>query len=663
MKVETKLWPLELQVCTSNPMMLKQYQRVKMQAAIFVVSCFIYNPNSANLRKISIFAQYVLSGYFFDEIKNPVYMKQFFKMTLATLVGLLLFSFVSMFLTMAVVSAFATLGEKTPVMPSEAMLTIDFSTISLTEQTQEANTMAGLSGETVIQPLGIFSAIRAINAAAQDPAIKFIFMKPDKVSGGIAQIEEFRTALEHFRYSGKPIISYIENPGNGSIYLASVSDKVYMTSNEGAMSMFNGLSSQMIFLKDALDRLGVNVQLIRHGKYKSAGEMYIRSSSSKENLEQNQAMIDAIWDNWAEKISASRGVDTEKLDEMINDLDLNFSEDFLSSGLVDGLVTFEELKQVLCDQFVAPDYSSVKSISLEDYALLKNTVNFKAMNKVAIIYAEGSIVDGKEKKEVAGDRFAKIISDVRKDASVKAVVLRVNSPGGSVLASDKIRSELELLRKDKPLIASYGDYAASGGYWISAGCDEIFSNPSTLTGSIGVFSMIPDLSKTLKNVVKVNVTPVNSHNHSDLYNMTRPLSDKEVAYMQASVERIYESFTTLVAEGRDMDVKDVDAIAQGRVWAGSDALKIGLVDTIGTIEDATLAAAMRIDGVTSLDDVQIIEYPKPLTQFELILEAITGEESVFAGTPLESVENAFRGWTQAESGKVYAAMPYVYDIR
>ena len=271
MKVETKLWPLELQVCTSNPMMLKQYQRVKMHAAIFVVSCFIYNPNSANLRKISIFAQYVLSGYFFDEIKNPVYMKQFLKMTLATLVGLLLFSFVSMFLTMAVVSAFATLGEKTPVMPSEAMLTIDFSTISLTEQTQEANTMAGLSGETIIQPLGIFSAIRAINAAAQDPAIKFIFMKPDKVSGGIAQIEEFRTALEHFRYSGKPIISYIENPGNGSIYLASVSDKVYMTSNEGAMSMFNGLSSQMIFLKDALDRLGVNVQLIRHGKYKSAG--------------------------------------------------------------------------------------------------------------------------------------------------------------------------------------------------------------------------------------------------------------------------------------------------------------------------------------------------------------------------------------------------------
>ena len=591
-------------------------------------------------------------------------MKDFIKMTFATIAGLLVFGVVAMFLTIAMVGALASIGESQPVMPREGILQIDMSTMTLAEQTQEADPFASLSGSQIVTPVGIYNAIQAVNAAAEDPAVKFIYMKPDGAAAGIAQIEELRKALGNFRSSGKAVISYIENPSNAGYYLASVSDKIYMTSYDGGMNMFAGISSQMIFLKDILDRLGVNVQLIRHGKYKSAGEMYIRNSSSPENMEQNKEMIESVWNSWAEEIAASREITVETLNAMLDNLELNFPSDFLEKGLVDELFTREELQQQICDLYSAEKFDDVKMIKFPDYAKLKSEVNLKAQKKVAVIYADGNIIDGDQKQQVAGDRFAKIIADVRKDSTVKAVVLRVNSPGGSVLASEKIKTELDLIKgKGIPVIASYGDYAASGGYWISANCDKIFSNATTLTGSIGVFSMIPDISGTLKNKLHVNITPVNSNKHADMYGMMRPLDKAEIDYMQASVERIYDEFTGLVAEGRNMTVAAVDEIAQGRVWSGADALKIGLVDEIGTIEDAIRFAAMSIDGVTSLDDVQIAEYPKPLSKLDVLLESLGGSESVFSGSPLESVEEAFRNWDASESGKVYARIPYEISIR
>ena len=591
-------------------------------------------------------------------------MKEFVKMTLATIAGLFLFGFVAFFLFFAMVGAIASIGSSQPVMPREGVLQINMSAMTLTEQTQEEDPFASLAGSGSVTPVGIYSAIKAVNAAATDPAVKFIYMKPDGASGGIAQIEEFRKALENFRNSGKAIVSYIENPSNASYYLASVSDKIYMTSYEGGMNMFSGLSSQMIFLKDILDRLGVNVQLIRHGKYKSAGEMYIRNSASPENMEQNTEMIESVWNSWAVEIAQSRDISVEDLNAMLDDLELNFPSDFLEKGLVDELFTREELQQQICDLYSASRFEDVQAIQLPDYAKLKDVENFKAKKKVAVIYAEGNIVDGDAKQEVAGDRFAKVIADVRKDSTVKAVVLRVNSPGGSVLASEKIKAEIDLIQKRGiPVIASYGDYAASGGYWISANCDKIYSNATTLTGSIGVFSMIPDISGTLKDKVHVNITPVNSNKHADMYGMMRPLDQAELDYMQSSVENIYEKFTGLVAEGRDMTVPAVDEIAQGRVWTGAEALEIGLVDEIGTIEDAIIYAAFCIDGVQSLSDVQIAAYPKPLTTMELLLESFGGGESVIAGTAFEGIETAFKNWSSSESGKVYARLPYEFSIR
>ena len=591
-------------------------------------------------------------------------MKDFVKMTLATIAGLFLFGIAAMFIMIAMVGAMASLGSSQPVMPREGVLQINMSSMTLAEQTQESDPFASLTGGSTVTPVGIYSAIKAVNAAAEDPAVKFIYMKPDGASGGIAQIEEFRKALKNFRSSGKAIVSYIENPSNASYYLASVSDKIYMTSYEGGMNMFSGLSSQMIFLKDILDRLGVNVQLIRHGKYKSAGEMYIRNSASPENMEQNREMIESVWNSWAAEIAESREISIEDLNAMLDNLELNFPSDFLEKGLVDELFTREELQQQICDLYTASRFEDVKAIQLQDYAKLKDVVNYKAKKKVAVIYAEGNIVDGDAKQEVAGDRFARIIADVRKDSTVKAVVLRVNSPGGSVLASEKIKAEIDLIRANGiPVIASYGDYAASGGYWISANCDKIYSNATTLTGSIGVFSMIPDISGTLKEKVHVNITPVNSNKHADMYNMMRPLDKAELDYMQASVENIYDKFTGLVAEGRDMSVAAVDEIAQGRVWAGAEALGIGLVDEIGTIEDAIRYAVSCVDGANGMNDVQIAAYPKPLTTMDMILESFGEGKNVFAGTAFEGIGNAFKDWSASESGKVYARMPYEFSIR
>lgn len=586
-------------------------------------------------------------------------------MTLAAMLGFFLIGVVFFFFSLAIIGSIAALGSSQPVMPRTAVLSLDFSKFTVSEQTTEADPISQLQGNNTAV-VGIWSAIQAIDAAAADPAIKYMFMRPDMASGGIAEIEELRSAIENFRNSGKAVVSYMETPTNAGYYLASASDKIFMSSHEGTMNMISGFSARLIFLKDILDKLGVNVQLIRHGKYKSAGEMYIRSEASPENLLQNQEMVDAIWDNWTSTIASAREISQSDFNALIDNLELNFSEDFLDNGLVDELLTKDQLRQKLSDLYDAGETKDVPMVSLADYAKLKVMPNFKAKNKIAIIYANGNIVDGNEPEQVAGDRFASIISKVRQDSTVKAVVFRVSSPGGSVFASEKIKSEIDLLRADKPVIASYGAYAASGGYWISSTCDYIFTNAGTLTGSIGVFSMVPDFSKTLKDIAHVNITNVTTNRHGDMYSGTRPLDKEETAYMQASVERIYDRFTSIVAEGRDLDKDFVDSIAQGRVWAGSDALELGLVDRIGTIKDAVIYAAASAGSSygQDLSDWQIVEYPKPLTTMEKIMETFGGSSAkVFAGTPLEDVEEAFTGWKNTESGKVYARIPYEIEIR
>jgi len=547
-------------------------------------------------------------------------MKKFFKMVLAVICGILLLNL----LLIAIISGLATPSK--PTVPAEGVLRIDMSKIVISEQTQEADPMTMIQSRgQEIRQIGIWDATQALKAAAADPGIKYIYLKTDGNTTGLALADEFRKALADYRTeSGNPVVSYIESPSTGSYYLSSVADKIYMAPHPGAMYSMNGVSSQLIFLGDLLKKLGVNVQLIRHGKYKSAGEMYTRNSSSAENREQNQRMVNSLWENLAAEIASSRGISVEQLNDAVDNLKLCLPQDFMDCGLVDSLLDREALEEQLAVLAVVDNYKKVTMINFADYAESRVKAS-KAPKKLAVIYADGQIVDGSELTEVAGDRFASIIEKVRNDKSVKAVVLRVNSPGGSVLASDKIKHELDLLKAEKPLVASYGSLAASGGYWISNNCEKIFTSPYTLTGSIGVFGMIPEFSKTASDVLHVGVESVSSSKHGDMYSLMRPFDQTEYNYVLRSIEDIYDRFTTIVSEGREIPKEDVDAIGQGRVWTGADAIGIKLADEYGTLADA-IAYVADLAGDPDLANWNVKGYPAPLTVMEQMMTTFNGEQ-------------------------------------
>ena len=591
-------------------------------------------------------------------------MKQFFKTVLAVICGIIILNLITLVFGLAFLGAAMASGNKSASIPKEGVLYIDMGEFSLGEQTKDftAPSLSDLSALTGggNSGIGILDAVQALNIAATDHAVKYIYLYPEGASGGIATLQEFRTALDNCRRNGKAIVAKITEPDNSSLYLASAADKIYMSSYEGTTAFITGLSSQLIFYKDLLDKLGVNVQLIRHGKYKSAGEGYIKNAPSPENLEQNQVMVSGIWNSYASEIAKSRDLSLDKFNELVDNLQLGFPEQLLEAGLVDGLVTSEEFKQKLTDLAVAKKYDDIKFIHFNDYVKAKVKDNLKSKKKIAIIYADGEIVNGIQKQEVAGTTFANIISDVRKD-----------STGGSVYASDQIKTEIDLLAKDKPVVASYGNYAASGGYWISNSCEKIFANPTTLTGSIGVFSMIPDLSGTIKDLAHVNIVNVNSNKHSDMMRMTTPLDEEETAFMQATIERIYEGFVNNVAGGRGLEPAFVDSIAQGRVWTGQDAIGIGLVDELGTLEDALKYTVNLVEPGTDLDKWRIVKYPKPLTQMEMIKETLGGAKAskanILKGTPLEgAAETALRWvdtWKTDPNNFIFARIPYEIIIK
>ena len=582
-------------------------------------------------------------------------MKQFFKTVLAVVVGVIITTIVGLIFSLMIFGSIAAMSSTTPVLPRQGVLVVDMSKMVVAEQTMESNPLEGLSSGQVLPQIGIWDAVRAINKAATDPAVSYIYLKVDASASSLASIQELRRSLEKFRTSGKAVVAYTESTTTGGYYLASVADKVYMTAHPGATTTLTGVGSQMIFVKDLLDKLGVNVQLIRHGKYKSAGEMYIRNSASPENLEQYQVMINSMWESLSSEIAQSRGISVESLNEAIDGLKLCLPQDFVDAGLVDELLTRDQLEAKLAALAVKDSFNEVSFIPFADYVAVNNAVISRVRDQIAVIYADGNIVDGSDVRDVAGDRFATVIRKVRQDDNVKAVVLRVNSPGGSVLASEKIKRELDLLAEQKPLVASYGDYAASGGYWISNNCSKIYSDAVTLTGSIGVFGMIPDFSKTLKDVAHVNIQAVTSNRHGDMYGLMRPFDSAETAYMQRSIEDVYDRFTTIVSEGRGIPKQTVDDIAQGRVWTGADAIGIKLVDEIGTLEDAITYAAISA-GTPDLAAWNVKAYAKMPTLMEQIME-------MFTGTAADQDVVLLKAFGDLTKAQCTARMPYEISLR
>lgn len=577
---------------------------------------------------------------------------------LAAACGCILASIITFVFFFTFIGGIMSMGSVKPV-PANGILRIDMSQFAVVERVKSSDLQSALQGG-FIPSCSLLDITKAIKTAAQDPNVHFIFLKSDGLSAGIAQVEELRAALAEFRRSGKAVVAFGEFPSLGAYYLSSVADKVYLSANTGAGPQISGVATQMIFIGDLLKNLGVNAQLIRHGKYKSAGEMFIKGEPSKENLEQTEEMVRSIWASLAEEISASRGIPADKLEELVDNLKLNTCKDMVDYGLADELLLREDLKEKLAMLDGKTSYKDVQIIDLPDYITLhKRIIPEFAKNQIAVVMAEGEIVEGIDDMNIAGDRFASILAKIRNNDNIKAVVLRVSSPGGSVLASDKIRSEIEMLRRSKPVIASYGDYAASGGYWISSSCDYIFSDKTTLTGSIGVFAMVPDFSKTLKEKLHVNVVTVASSKHAA--NIFKPLDEVETASIQKSIDEVYNQFVAHVAEGRDLEPSYVDDIAQGRVWTGADALGIRLVDQIGSLNDAIQYAAIAA-GDADVSHWKVRPYgevePSLLDQILSSAGVPSDQTDVLAYEALTPVMAALKQWQASSKERFFARMPY-----
>ena len=454
----------------------------------------------------------------------------------------------------------------------------------------------GLSGVSSSKSFSLLTLEGVLETAAGDNDIAMIYMRPDKLSAGPATTEEIRASIIRFREkSGKRVVAYMNSINPRSLYLATAADMIVL--NPAASGHFTGMGSTQYFVKDLLDTLGVNMQLIRHGKYKSAGEMYIRNDISPENREQYEALLGTIWKTYVDGIAEARGVEASSLDAMASSLALGDAPSWLEAGLVDTLMHRDQIKAYLCSLMGKDKVEDIAKITPEKYKLPKGN----SRNHIAVIYADGSIGS-----DIIGDELARTIEKVKADKNVKAVVFRVNSPGGAVMDSDLIRRAILQLQEDKIVIASYGDYAASGGYWISASAKRIFCSATTLTGSIGVFGMVPSYGEAIRRHLHVNPVVVGTHEHSDMFSGMRDLDAAELEWNQKSIETVYSNFVNLVADGRGMTPEAVDEIAQGRVWAGATAFEIGLADEKGTLIDAIKYAAKE----AGLSDFRIDCYPE-----------------------------------------------------
>ncbi len=599
-------------------------------------------------------------------------MKTFWKIVFGSLLGCLIALIIGMFIFIGMLGSAASSSMKASSAAPKvgSVLRIDKTTLIGERTTEDISALAFVS-KTSGSRISLLDAVRAIDAAAADPAIKLIYMNTDGMAISLSNAEELRAALARFRASGKAIVTYAENFSPASYYLASVADKMVLNTNGEAMLM--GVSTQAIFVKDLLDKLGIEMQLIRHGKYKSAGEMYIKNAMSEDNRIQTQAMIDGIWNSMADEICASRSFSREQLDGWISNLELSNAQTLLDRNMVDTIYYADQMKEYMCNLTETDKFERIGFVNLTDYApgRLAQVAKTKAKDKIAVLYAQGEIVtEGDTEQAIVGAQFAAEVEKVRKDSTIKAVVFRVNSPGGSVQAAQFVRREIELLQKEKPVIASYGDYAASGGYWISAACDKIFCDNTTLTGSIGVFALIPNFGDAAKKTLKVNVQSVNSHKHGDMMNAMRSLDASEKDYLQNSIEDVYDEFLTIVSEGRNLTKEAVDEIAQGRVWCGCDAFGIGLADEKGGLTDAIEYAAIA----ANLDDYKLVEYPVQKSTMERLMKMLGGGASVkamFSGiqpaTRWDAIatqfEKAYGFLRNAEKATFYARMPYITEIK
>lgn len=506
--------------------------------------------------------------------------------------------------------------------------------------------------------IGLDEIKKYIDKAAGDDHVKGIFLNLSDVNAGIATLEEIRHALVEFKSSDKFIYAYSDYYSQASYYLASVADKIYIHP-QGGMD-FHGLSAKAVFLKGALEKLEIEPIVIRHGKFKSAVEPFILDRMSPENKEQTRSFVGAIWKTYLENIAKSRKMTVAGLDSLSDHMLIQTPEDAVAYKLADKTAYYDEVLSDLKKASGLKEKDKERLVSLKKY--VKTSVSSgTSKEKIAVIYAVGEIGGGEGSDETIGsERISKAIRKARLDSSIKAIVLRVNSPGGSALASDVIWRETVLAKKDKPFVVSMGDVAASGGYYISCAADSIVAEPNTITGSIGVFGLLFNSQKLFNNKLGITFDTVKTGRYADIGSTTRPMTADEREIIQKQVERIYDRFTGIVADGRKIDKAYVDSIGQGRVWSGIDALRLGLVDKLGGLEDAIAVAAK----MAKLDNYRTVSLPEQKPFFEKLMEDISAESSVSV-IQAELGEN-YKYYRELKSimnmQGVQARMPYRLEI-
>jgi len=542
-------------------------------------------------------------------------MKQFFKFVFASMVGFFVASIILFVIfLLIIVGLVAGSSDKTVEVEPNSVLRIALN-YPITERTPNdplaALAFLGIDGD---KSIGLNDILANIKKAKTDPKIKGIFLEESDVPMGQATSEEIRNALIDFKKSDKFVIAYSEIYTQGFYYIASVADKVYI--NPKGIFLFHGFSQEITFLKGALDKLGIEAQIIKVGTYKSAVEPFFLSKMSPANRLQVNSYLGSLYDHFLTNISASRSINKDSLFNYANELKIKFPEDALRYKLVDGLKYKDEILDELKGLVGIDRKDDLKSVDLIDYT--KSTpgqVDSKkkdTKNRIAIVYASGDINGGDgDDNSIGSERISKALRKARLDSKIKAVVLRVNSPGGSSLASDVIWREVMLTKKVKPIIVSMGDYAASGGYYISCAADSIFAEPNTITGSIGIFAILPNMQKFFNDKLGITFDGVKTGKYADLGNISRPLTPEEKAILQMEVNRGYDEFTKAVAEGRHKTQAYINSIGQGRVWTGEQALQNGLVDRLGNINDAIRSAAKA----AKISSYKLVAYPEQKTFF------------------------------------------------
>ena len=543
----------------------------------------------------------------------------FFKTFLASLLAFFVANFVWFFLFIIIVAGIAAIGSSATIVEPKSVLKIDLSESIVDQPVNDP--LAGFDpmSMNVQKSVSNMQVMNAIESAAQDDNIEGIYINLTGTgTASAALLEEVRDYITAFKESGKFVVAYGEVYSQGGYYLASVADSIYL--NPVGEMEWRGLAAQVMFYKGLLDKLGVEPQVFRHGTFKSAVEPYIMNRMSPENRTQMETYVNSIWGTMVADIAKERNLSIDSLNMFATDLSAMMAEDALANRMVDGLKYEDEVEDILREKLELDADEDITFVTLGEYIAAKPYTPTYSDNKIEVIYAEGQIVQGASEQGTLGSStLADQLAEARLDEEVKAVVLRVNSPGGSALASEVIWREMELLRQQKPVIVSMGDYAASGGYYISAPADAIVADATTLTGSIGVFGLMFNAEKALNNKLGVTVDVAKTNPSADMGMPFRAVSSNERAKIMRSIEQVYSTFVNHVADGRNMTFDSVDAIGQGRVWTGNDGNRIGLVDQIGGLQYAIAVAA---DKAECSDDYMVRESMGEQTGLAALLSSL-----------------------------------------